>query len=225
MPVFAGVDWGGARHRLGVVDDKGGVVANERFSHDRPGVDAMVGALERRRRGDAGGHLRASRGDRRRDTPRRRLPRVPRQPEGRGLKHASATGPRTAPATASTPSWPQTHFVWSTTARARWRWRQRRWPSPASSSGTAGGRSRHNRPSRRELPRHPRGLPPRAIPPPPRASRGLSRWLLRDPPAPEAASPIGEARMRGFLRHHGYTGRPPAAVASSGAAPTCWPRP
>ena len=43
--MFAGVDWGGHRHQLAVVDDVGGVVVNRRFAHDRAGVDEMVAVL------------------------------------------------------------------------------------------------------------------------------------------------------------------------------------
>jgi hypothetical protein len=43
--MFAGVDWGGARHQLAVVDDTGSVVLNQGFAHDRDGLDAMLEAL------------------------------------------------------------------------------------------------------------------------------------------------------------------------------------
>jgi Transposase len=44
--MFAGVDWGGARHQLALVNYAGAVVVNERFSHDRAGLDAMLGTLD-----------------------------------------------------------------------------------------------------------------------------------------------------------------------------------
>ncbi len=45
MSMFAGVDWGGHRHQLTVVDDAGTAVPNRRFAHDRVGVDELLDVL------------------------------------------------------------------------------------------------------------------------------------------------------------------------------------
>ena len=42
--MFAGVDWGGARHQLAIVDHDGVVVLNQRFGHDRSGIEGLLDA-------------------------------------------------------------------------------------------------------------------------------------------------------------------------------------
>lgn len=44
--MFAGIDWGGHRHQLAVVDDVGNVIVNRPFLHDRVGLDQLVAELE-----------------------------------------------------------------------------------------------------------------------------------------------------------------------------------
>ena len=43
--MFAGIDWGGQRHQLAVVDGGGTVVVNRRYTHDRAGVDDLLETL------------------------------------------------------------------------------------------------------------------------------------------------------------------------------------
>ena len=45
MATFAGIDWGGAHHQAAVVDDVGRGLANQRFAHDRAGIDGLVALL------------------------------------------------------------------------------------------------------------------------------------------------------------------------------------
>ena len=45
MAAFAGIDWGGARHRAVVVDSLGRELADQRFAHDRAGIDGLVAFL------------------------------------------------------------------------------------------------------------------------------------------------------------------------------------
>jgi len=45
--MFAGIDWGGHRHQLAVVDDLGEVVTNRPFPHDRADLDELVSELDR----------------------------------------------------------------------------------------------------------------------------------------------------------------------------------
>jgi transposase len=45
MATFAGIDWGGAHHQASVVDDIGRELTNQRFTHDRAGIDDLVTAL------------------------------------------------------------------------------------------------------------------------------------------------------------------------------------
>jgi transposase len=44
--MFAGIDWGGHRHQLAVVDDVGQVLVNRPFPHDCDGLDRLVTELE-----------------------------------------------------------------------------------------------------------------------------------------------------------------------------------
>ena len=45
MATFAGIDWGGAHHQAAVVDDIGRELTNQRFAHDRAGIDELVVVL------------------------------------------------------------------------------------------------------------------------------------------------------------------------------------
>ena len=45
MTIFAGIDWGGAHHQAAVVDDVGRELANQRFAHDRAGIDGLLALL------------------------------------------------------------------------------------------------------------------------------------------------------------------------------------
>ena len=45
MTTFAGIDWGGAHHQAAVVDNLGRELANQRFAHDRAGIDGLVAFL------------------------------------------------------------------------------------------------------------------------------------------------------------------------------------
>ncbi len=45
MSMFAGIDWGGHRHQLAVVDPSGMVLVNRPFAHDRAGVEELLAEL------------------------------------------------------------------------------------------------------------------------------------------------------------------------------------
>ena len=47
MSMFAGVDWGGQRHQLAVVDEGGTLVLTQRFPHDRAGIDELLAVITR----------------------------------------------------------------------------------------------------------------------------------------------------------------------------------
>ena len=45
MATFAGIDWGGAHYQAAVIDDIGRELVNQRFAHDRAGIDDLVAVL------------------------------------------------------------------------------------------------------------------------------------------------------------------------------------
>ena len=47
MPMFVGLDWGGLRHAVCVVDGNGAVVDRFEVAHDRAGLDALLARLHR----------------------------------------------------------------------------------------------------------------------------------------------------------------------------------
>ena len=47
MPMFVGLDWGGLRHAVCVVDGSGAVVDRFEVAHDRAGLDALLARLHR----------------------------------------------------------------------------------------------------------------------------------------------------------------------------------
>ena len=47
MPMFVGLDWGGLRHAVCVVDGSGAVVDRVEVGHDRAGLDALLARLRR----------------------------------------------------------------------------------------------------------------------------------------------------------------------------------
>ncbi len=44
--MFAGIDWGGHRHQLAIVDSSGATVINRAFGHYSSGIEAIVRELE-----------------------------------------------------------------------------------------------------------------------------------------------------------------------------------
>ena len=45
MPMFVGLEWGGRRHAVCVVDGSGAVVDRFEAAHDRAGLDALLARL------------------------------------------------------------------------------------------------------------------------------------------------------------------------------------
>ncbi len=211
MTMFAGIDWGGHRHQLAVVDDDGTVVMNDRFSHDCAGLQGLLAALGRQ--GSAP------------------VPVAIERCEGIVVEALQANGHPVFPLSPRTSARARERyqasarkddrfdaFVLADTLRLEHRrWRALAVPSPELAELRVLVRDR-----RRTLESH------QAVEAQLRANldayhpgvarlfssvdRGITLAFLRDYPTPGAAARVGSARMQGFLDRHGYTGRAPADV-------------
>ncbi len=209
--MFAGIDWGGHRHQLAIVDNVGEVAVNRPFPHDRDGLDRLVAELE-----SHGG------------------PEVPvaiERSEGVLVGRLLAGGYRVYPVGPRISARARERyqaavrkddrfdaFVLADTLRqeiSRWR--------PLSPLSAPLGELRVLVRDRRRMLETQQAVEAqlRATldayhPGPARlfssVDRAITLAFIRDYPSPDAAKYVGEARMQRFLDRHGYTGRVPAAV-------------
>lgn len=211
MPaMFAGIDWGGARHQLAVVDREGQVQLNRAFAHDRPGLEELHGVL---------GRLGED------------LPVALERSEGLLVEKLLAWGHRVYPVSpriaarareryrvASTKDDSFDAYVLADTLRQD----HRRWRPLSPASDTLAELRALTRDRRRILETQ-QGVEAQlresllAYHPAvarlfSSVDRGITLAFLRDYPTPERASRVGVGRMERFLARHSYTGRVPPEV-------------
>ena len=210
MSRFAGVDWGGARHQLAVVDVEGRVVLNERFAHDRGGLDALLDALA-----GAG----------------RATPVAIERSEGIVVNELQAKGHPVFPVSPRVAARARERyqaaarkddrfdaFVLADTLRfEHGRWRPLAVSSPVLAELRVLVRDRRRvlegqQAVEAQLRATLEAYHPAAAHLFSSVDRAITLAFVRDYPTPETASRVGERRMQGLLDRHGYTGRVPAAA-------------
>ncbi len=209
MSMFAGIDWGGHRHQLAVVDDDGAVMMNERFSHDCAGLSELLEALR--------GHGRPP------------IPVGIERCEGIVVEALQANGHPVFPLSPRTAARARERYQASARKDDRFdafvladtlRLEHRRWRPLALPSAELAELRVLVRDRRRTLESQ------QAVEAQLRATldayhpgvarlfssvdRGITLAFLRDYPTPATAARVGNARMQGFLDRHGYSGRVPA---------------
>lgn len=210
MATFAGIDWGGAHHQAAVVDNLGRELANQRFAHDRAGIDGLVELLVDH------GQLAGVAIERSEGLLVERL-------HSAGIA-VFAVSPRVSAAArdrhqaAARKSDRFDAFVLADLLRTDgWQWR----PLTPESALQAELRAvtRHRRQCVESQIAVEAQLRETLIAYHPAVTalfssvdRDAAIAFLRDYPTPAAASRVGEARMAGFCGRVGYSGRTPAAV-------------
>lgn len=210
METFAGIDWGGAHHQAAIVDEIGRELTNQRFAHTRDGLDELV-AMLKTRDGLVGVTIERSEGllvERLQAEGLAVFPVSPRVSARARERHQAASRKNDR----------FDAFVLADLLRTDgWRWR----PLAAASVVQAELRSvtRHRRQCQetqiaveaqlREtlLAYHPGVTALFST-----VDRDATLAFLRDYPTPAAAGRVGEARMEGFCRRIGYSGRVAPAV-------------
>jgi transposase len=209
--MFAGIDWGGHRHQLAIVDHAGTTVLNRAFVHDRGGVDTLVGVLD-----DHGGP---------------EIPVAIERSDGVLVEALLVRGYRIFPIGPRISARARERyqaavrkddrfdaFVLADTLRHEIdRWRPLTPLSPALGELRVLVRERRRvLEAQQTVEAQLRATLEAYHPGPARmfssVDRAITLAFLRDYPTPEAAQHVGEARMQRFLSRHGYTGRVPAAV-------------
>jgi transposase len=209
--MFAGVDWGGQRHQLAVVDEAGTVVLNRRFAHDRAGVEELLAAL----RSQGGGPI----------------PVAIERCEGILVEALQANGHPLFPLSPRVSARARERyqaaarkddrfdaFVLADTLRLEHaRWRPLAVPTPTLAELRVLVRDRRRiletqRGIESQLRATLEAYHPAAARLFSSVDRAITLAFVRDYPTPSAATRVGPARMQGFLDRHGYTGRVPAAL-------------
>jgi transposase len=207
--MFAGIDWGGHRHQLAVVDDTGTTLINRAFVHDRQGIEGLMSELEVR-----GG---------------RSVPVAIERSDGVLVETMLARGYQVFPVSPRVSARARERyqaaarkddrfdaFVLADTLRfeiGRWR--------PLRPSSSALGELRVLVRDRRRVLEDQQAVEaqlratleayhPGVVRLFSSVDRAITLSFVRDYPNPAAAEKIGEARMQRFLDRHGYTGRVPA---------------
>jgi hypothetical protein len=210
MPAFAGIDWGGSHHQLAVVDNDGREQFNQRFAHTRDGLAGLVGALNAAQ-GLVGVAIERSDGIIVDELHRHDMavfavsPRVSARARERYQAAARKNDRFDA-------------FVLADTLRTEgWRWRALVPSSPVHAELRQVVRHRRQacetqiavEAQLREtlLAYHPGVVALFSS-----VDRDATLAFLRNYPTPQAAHRVGEARMAGFCKRIGYTGRVPPAV-------------
>ena len=210
MAAFAGIGWGGAHHQAAVVDDIGRELANQRFAHDRAGIDGLVGLLVDH------GQLAGVAIERSEGLLVERL-------HGAGIA-VFAVSPRVSAAgrdrhqAAARNSDRFDAFVLADLGRTDgWQWRSLTPESALQAELRAV--TRHRRQCAQSQVAVEAQLRETLIAYHPAVTalfssvdRDAAIAFLRDYPTPAAASRVGEARMAGLCGRVGYSGRTPAAV-------------
>ena len=210
MPLFAGIDWGAASHQLALVDEDGLEVFNARFSHTRDGVEALIETLTAEA-GLVGAAIERSDGiivDRLHQAGVTVFPVSPRVSARARERHQAAARKNDrfdALVLAD---------VLRTDGR-RWR------PLAASSPLHAELRQvvRHRRQTyetqlmvEAQLRETLLAYHPGVVALFSSVDRAATLAFLRDYPTPAAAARVGEARMAGFCKRIGYSGRVPPGL-------------
>jgi Transposase/Transposase IS116/IS110/IS902 family len=208
--LFAGIDWGGAHHQVAVVDAAGREVWNRRFTHDRSGVDDLIASLLGLA-ALAGVAIERSEGLLVERLQQDRLAVFPVSPRtsARARERYQAAARKNDRFDA---------FVLADTLRTDgWRWRQLGAQTALHAEIRAVVRHRRQccesqltvESQLRDtlLAYHPAVTALFSS-----VDRDITLAFLRDYPTPEAASRVGEARMAGFCRRVGYSGRVPVEV-------------
>jgi hypothetical protein len=210
MPAFAGIDWGGTHHQLAVVDDDGREQFNQRFAHTRDGVTDLIGALQATS-GLVGVAIERSDGIIVDEPQRHDVTVFPVSPRvsARARERYQAAARKSDRFDA---------FVLADALRTEgWRWR----PLVASSPLHAELRQvvRHRRQTyetqiavEAQLRETLLAYHPGVIALFSSVDRDATIAFLRNYPTPTAAGHVGDARMAGFCKRIGYTGRVPPAV-------------
>lgn len=210
MAAFAGIDWGGSHHQAAVVDNIGRELADQRFAHDRAGIDGLVAFVADHEQ-LAGAAIERSEG------------LLVERLHGAGIA-VFAVSPRVSARArerhqaAARKNDRFDAFVLADLGRTDgWRWRSLTPESALQAELRAVTRHRRQcvenqivaEAQLREtlIAYHPAvaGLFSSV-------DRDATISFLRDYPTPQAAGRVGEARMAGFCGRIGYSGRVPAAV-------------
>ena len=211
MSMFAGIDWGGHRHQLAVVDVSGMVVVNQPFAHDRAGVDELLAELA-----NHDGHP---------------IPVAIERSGGIVVEALQRRGHAVYPLSPRTSARARERyqaavrkddrfdaFVLADTLRLEiHRWRPIAIESPLLSELRVLVRDRRRvQETQRGVEAQLRAALDAYHPAAARlfssVDRAITLAFVRDYPTPEAAARLGERRMQAFLDRHGYTGRVPAAL-------------
>jgi len=210
MPTFAGIDWGGSHHQLAVVDDNGRELFNRRFAHTRAGVDELIDSL------CSADHLVGAAIERsdgiivdalhRHDVDVYAVsPRVSARARERYQAAARKSDRFDA-------------FVLADTLRTEgWRWRRLVASSPLHAELRQVVRHRRQTYETQiavevQLRETLLAFHPAVVGLFSSVDRNATLAFLRDYPTPADAGRVGEARMAGFCKRIGYSGRVPPAV-------------
>ena len=210
MAIFAGIDWGGAHHQAAVVDDVGRELTNQRFAHDRAGIDGLLALLADHE------HLAGVAIERSEGLLVERL-------HSAGIA-VFAVSPRVSAAAreryqaAARKSDRFDAFVLADLLRTDgWKWR--RLTPESALQAELRAVTRHRRQCVESQVAVEAQLRETLIAYHPAVTalfssvdRDAAIAFLRDYPTPAAAGRVGEARMAGFCRRVGYSGRVPAAA-------------
>jgi len=207
---FAGVDWGGHEHQLCVVDGAGHKQVELKVSHDVAGLDELIGALA-----GCGNHV----------------PVAVERAEGLLVEHLQAHGHPVFPVSPRIAARARERyrvapvkddrfdaFVLADTLRhEHLHWRPLSVPSPLLAELRALTRDRDRLlETQQATEAQLRSIMESYHPAPARLFSSMDRQIalafVADYPTPQVASRVRTARMAGFLRRNGYTGRVPAQV-------------
>jgi transposase len=210
MSTFAGIDWGAAFHQLAVVDDSGRELSNARFAHTREGVTDLIGTLDDQ--SDlVGVAIERSDGiivDQLHEHDMAVFPVSPRVSARARERHQAA----------ARKSDRFDAFVLADTLRTDgWRWRPLAKPSALHAELRQVVRHRRQTVETQlmvesQLRETLLAYHPGVVALFSSVDRDATLAFLRDYPTPRAAAHVGEARMAGFCKRIGYTGRVPASL-------------
>lgn len=208
--VFAGIDWGGHEHQLCVVDGEGRKQVELRVTHDVAGLEELLRHL-------------AKHGD--------RVPVAIERAEGLLVEHLQAHGHPVFPVSPRIAARARERyrvapvkddrfdaFVLADTLRHEHaHWRALAVPSPLLAELRALTRDRDRLlEAQQATEAQLRAILEAYHPAPARLFSSMDRQIalafVADYPTPQVASRVRTARMAGFLRRNGYTGRVPAQV-------------